>query len=192
MDDLYALLGVPRTAAAEDIKKAYRDAAFKWHPDRNPGNKAAEDKFKQINAAYSVLGDETKRAQYDRYGSTDAYAQGSAGANPFGTGQTGDPFWDWFGTAYGGQSQNTQNRYTWYGASSGQQSGFNSQDDRSQPQGSVYGSLLRSFLMCAAGLYFFRFSLFILPIGPLLCIGAIINGATGFVRNLGKLFSKGG
>ena len=61
MDDLYSVLGVSKNASAEEIKKAYRNLAFKYHPDRNPNNKDAEDKFKQINNAYAVLGDETKR-----------------------------------------------------------------------------------------------------------------------------------
>jgi molecular chaperone DnaJ len=188
MDDLYAVLGITKAASADEIKKAYRDAAFKWHPDRNPGNKAAEDKFKQISAAYSVLGDETKRAQYDRYGSTDAYAQNNAGSNPYRQGYAGagdDPFWDWFGGAYNsGENQDGRRyTYTWRGSNS-------DQDDRpTQPQGSAFGSLVRSVLMFAAGLYFLRFSWLLLPIGPILCIFAIINGASGFIKNLGRLFS---
>ena len=60
MADLYKTLGVERTASADEIKKAYRNLAFKYHPDRNAGDKNAEDKFKEINEAYSVLGDESK------------------------------------------------------------------------------------------------------------------------------------
>ncbi|MBO7174881.1 MAG: J domain-containing protein, partial [Spirochaetaceae bacterium] len=75
MDDLYAVLGVSKTATADEIKKAYRDAAFRYHPDRNGGDVAAEEKFKQINAAYAVLGDATKRREYDLYGSTGQQAR---------------------------------------------------------------------------------------------------------------------
>lgn len=66
--DFYAELGVPRSASAEEIKKAYRALAMKFHPDRNPDNKSAEDKFKRINRAYEVLSDSKKRALYDEFG----------------------------------------------------------------------------------------------------------------------------
>ena len=65
MNDYYQILGVSRNATTDEIKKAYRNLAFKYHPDRNPGDKAAEEKFKQISAAYDVLGDEAKRKNYD-------------------------------------------------------------------------------------------------------------------------------
>ena len=61
MSNYYDILGVSKTATADEIKKAYRTLAFKYHPDRNPGNAEAEEKFKQISAAYDVLGDESKR-----------------------------------------------------------------------------------------------------------------------------------
>jgi curved DNA-binding protein len=66
--DYYAVLGVPRDATPDVIKKAYRKAALKWHPDKNPGDTAAEEKFKQISEAYAVLSDVEKRKQYDTFG----------------------------------------------------------------------------------------------------------------------------
>ncbi len=66
--DYYELLGVPRDASADDIKKSYRKLAMKYHPDRNQGDKTAENKFKEISEAYEVLSDTAKRQQYDRYG----------------------------------------------------------------------------------------------------------------------------
>jgi DnaJ-class molecular chaperone len=66
--DLYELLGVSRTASEDEIQKAYRKLARQWHPDRNPGDKAAEEKFKDIAAAYEILSDKQKRAQYDQFG----------------------------------------------------------------------------------------------------------------------------
>jgi curved DNA-binding protein len=67
-EDLYAVLGVPRTADADTIKKAYRKLAARLHPDKNPGNKSAEARFKQVNHAYEVLGDEPRRKLYDEFG----------------------------------------------------------------------------------------------------------------------------
>ena len=78
--DYYNLLGVSKTASADEIKKAYRKMAMKYHPDKNPGDKEAEAKFKEINEAYEVLKDEQKRAAYDRYGS-DAFENGGMGGS---------------------------------------------------------------------------------------------------------------
>ena len=64
-EDYYSVLEVPRTATQDEIKKAFRKQAMKYHPDRNPGNKEAEEKFKQVAAAYEVLSDEKKRQMYD-------------------------------------------------------------------------------------------------------------------------------
>ena len=66
--DYYKILGVERNASEADIKKAYRKLAMKYHPDKNPGNKAAEDKFKEINEANEVLSDAKKRAHFDQIG----------------------------------------------------------------------------------------------------------------------------
>jgi molecular chaperone DnaJ len=68
MKDYYKILGVKPSATGAEIKTAYRALAFKYHPDKNPGDKAAEEKFKQIGQAYEVLSDPDKRAAYDRYG----------------------------------------------------------------------------------------------------------------------------
>jgi DnaJ-class molecular chaperone len=82
--DLYEILGIDRNASENDIKKAYKKLALKYHPDRNPGDKEAEEKFKEINEAYSVLSDKTKRSRYDQFGH--AGVGGDGGGNPFGGG----------------------------------------------------------------------------------------------------------
>jgi curved DNA-binding protein len=74
-EDYYKLLGLEKRATAEDIKKAYRKLALKWHPDKNPNNKAAEEKFKKISEAYAVLSDAKKREEYDTFGSADQFRQ---------------------------------------------------------------------------------------------------------------------
>lgn len=74
-EDYYQILGVDKKASVDEIKKAYRKLAVKWHPDKNPNNKAAEEKFKKISEAYAVLSDSQKRQQYDTFGSADQFRQ---------------------------------------------------------------------------------------------------------------------
>lgn len=111
MTDYYKILGVSRDATQEEIKKAFRQLALKHHPDRNPGKKEAEDKFKEINEAYTCLGDAEKRATYDRYGTTEGLGTGAgfgfAAGTPF-----GDIFEDLFGDVFGGFSGSRRPRPT--------------------------------------------------------------------------------
>ena len=106
--DYYEVLGVERNADADTIKKAYRKAAIKYHPDKNPGDKEAEEKFKEAAEAYDVLSNEDKRARYDRFGH--AGMGGAAGGGGFGGFSGGgfsmedifEQFGDIFGGAFGG------------------------------------------------------------------------------------------
>jgi molecular chaperone DnaJ len=98
--DYYEVLSVTRTASADEIKKAYRKIALKCHPDRNPGDKAAEDQFKEASEAYQILGDAERRAQYDRFGHA-AFEQGGFGGFDFSSGGFEDIFGDIFGDFFG-------------------------------------------------------------------------------------------
>lgn len=105
--DYYTTLGIGRDAAADDLKKAYRKLAMQYHPDRNPGSREAEAKFKEINEAYDVLKDEQKRAAYDRFGHAafdSSMGGGGAGGFDFGNaGGLGDIFDQMFGEFMGGR-----------------------------------------------------------------------------------------
>lgn len=97
--DYYDILGVEKGASQQDLKKAYRKLAMKYHPDRNPDDKDAEGKFKELNEAYEVLADDQKRAAYDRFGH--AGVDPSAGGGGFGGGGAGPNFADIFGDVFG-------------------------------------------------------------------------------------------
>ena len=126
--DYYKVLGVERKASADDIRKAYRKLAMQHHPDKNPGDKKAEDKFKEINEAYQVLSDEKKRARYDQLGS--AYSDfRTSGGRP------GDFQWDdWF-------QQNAQQQR---GSGNTQQDPFGGAGGFSDFFSAIFGEAVRS------------------------------------------------
>lgn len=102
--DYYEVLGVSRTANGQELKSAYRKVALQFHPDRNPGNKEAEEKFKEASEAYEVLSDEDKRARYDRFGHAGAGFEGF-GAGGFSTVNLNEIFGEIFGDIFGGGRQ---------------------------------------------------------------------------------------
>ena len=109
--DYYEVLGLQKTAGADEIKRAYRQLAKKYHPDMNPGDKEAEQKFKEVNEAYAILSDADKKARYDQYGfaGVDPNMGGGAGAGGFGgmgmDFDISDIFGSFFGGGMGGSSQ---------------------------------------------------------------------------------------
>lgn len=100
--DYYEILGVERSADDKEIKKAYRRLAMKYHPDRNPDDAAAEEKFKEATEAYEILSDGQKRAAYDQYGHAGVDPNAAGGAGGFGGGGFSDIFGDVFGDIFGG------------------------------------------------------------------------------------------
>jgi molecular chaperone DnaJ len=99
--DFYEILGVPKTASADEIKKAYRKVAMQFHPDRNPGDKVAEDKFKEAAEAYEVLSDQDKKAQYDRYGHAGVAGAGRPGGGGGRGGMNMEDIFSNFGDVFG-------------------------------------------------------------------------------------------
>ncbi len=116
--DYYAILGLEKGASEKDIKQAFRKLAIKYHPDKNKGNKEAEEKFKEINEAYQVLSDPQKKAQYDQFGTTDFNGAGGFNSSGFGgfdfsdIGGFGDIFDSFFGGGFssGGRRRNGPQR----------------------------------------------------------------------------------
>lgn len=107
--DYYEVLGVSKTASDDEIKKAFRGLAKKYHPDMNPGDKEAEAKFKEAQEAYAVLGDAEKRRQYDQFGHAAFDGTGGAGGFDFSGMDMGDIFGDIFGDFFGGGSRRRAN-----------------------------------------------------------------------------------
>lgn len=189
MNDYYSILGISKNATQEEIKKAYRNLAFKYHPDRNPDDKQAEEKFKKISEAYDTLGDEKKRGEYDRFGSAGTsynsensyyqnsyqnYYQQQSYSDPFGS---EDSFWQWFNSSAGQNSRRNSSYYYEYG---------NSQKNYSKK--SLWTEFFMKVGQIFIGLFFFRFSWIIIPFGPLLCLGLLATGISGAVRALRMIF----
>ena len=195
MSDFYEDLEVDKTATAEQIKKAYRTLAFKYHPDRNPGDKAAEEKFKKINAAYEVLGDEAKRRNYDLMGQSaysgysqnerNTYQNTYSNYNPFGEGET---FWEWFNSQQRqsqqrpSQEEDSQKRYHWeYSSDDSDYSNYSNYSNYSSS--GWFSTFIMKVVQILLGVFSLRVLIFI-PFGPLISLGIIIGGVKGLVSSL--------
>src|SRR5665213_1572725 len=99
--DFYDILGIKKSASPEEIKKAYRQMAIKFHPDKNPGDKASEDKFKEAAEAYEILSDPDKRSKYDQFGHA-GVGSSAAGGGFSGGGFSMDDIFSQFGDIFGG------------------------------------------------------------------------------------------
>ncbi|MFM2386432.1 MAG: molecular chaperone DnaJ [Bacteroidota bacterium] len=99
--DFYEIIGVGRNASADEIKKAYRKVAMQYHPDRNPGDKAAEEKFKEAAEAYEVLSDPQKKARYDQFGHAGVGSSAASGGGGFGGGMRMEDIFSNFGDIFG-------------------------------------------------------------------------------------------
>lgn len=185
MSNYYETLGVSKNASADEIKSAYRKLAMKYHPDRNPGDKAAEEKFKEISVAYDILSDEKKRANYDYYGSSSSnqnYQNYQNYQNQSYT-QEEDIFWQWMNGAFNQNSKDSQdskNTYRYY---------YYTNEKKPETKSESLGALLTSVLMLVFGIFLFKFSLYFFPIGPIICLVLIIKGILGFLKSFSKLIS---
>ena len=147
--DYYEVLEVEKTASVEEIKKAYRKKAIQYHPDKNPGDKVAEEKFKEAAEAYDVLSNPDKRARYDQFGH--AGMGGAAGnGGPFGGfsgGMSMDDIFSMFGDIFGGHSGGFGGGFSGFGGFGGggaQQRRYRGSDltrkGKAEPQGNFYRS----------------------------------------------------
>lgn len=198
MEDLYGILGVSKDASQAEIKSAYRKLAMKYHPDRNPGDKVAEEKFKKISAAYNILGDEQKRREYDTFGSTDnSY-------NPYGNDQNAysgnaDPWAEFFRRAQQDAYRRRQQRA---------EQGYDDEDPYQSYYWKNYGDQWMDkrfdsktfcvryiainvlvFLICS-GLIKTIIPFLFFPIGHILCFGGMLVSILGIVKGVKSLFKK--
>lgn len=171
MSDFYNELGVPKTATADEIKKAYRNLAFKYHPDRNPGDAVAEEKFKKISAAYDVLGDEQKRRNYDLTGSTSEQTY-SRSSQSYSQNDYEDFYSAFYGNYQGGQRR--QYRYTYTNP-------FEGERPKRATRRDYWHLLFSKTIQTLGALFFFRIS-FIIPFGGLICLWVFWSGVSGIFQ----------
>lgn len=173
--DYYEILGVSRDADEEEIKKAYRKKAFQYHPDRNQGNREAEEMFKKVGEAYSVLSDPQKRAAYDR-GEREPNSAHGTYSNP-GYGYGGNPWGYGQGGEYGGTGTDGGYGWSWFGPFgfgyySPGQSQRKSGGDRRKKYTRKDGVqlLVKNLVLLAVSVLLFRYAIFFGTFGLVLCV----------------------
>ncbi|WP_024466956.1 J domain-containing protein [Treponema pedis] len=188
METYYDILNVPENADVEEIKKAFRILAMKYHPDKNPGDRTAEERFKKINEAYAVLSDTEKRRSYDSGRFSSVYGRGnyaSNGAgNPFGNSRkNGNPFGENPFDRYGQSDYEDSFEFDWFKAWTEQQTG-----KRQKGQNENNRSGLRTFIHGAASIIFgillIRTAVFFGIFGLILSFSLIVKG----IRDIKSVF----
>lgn len=194
MEDLYNVLGVDKTASQDEIKKAYRNLAFKYHPDRNQGSQEAEEKLKEINAAYSVLGDPDQRRNYDS-GRTSTYSSYSGTGQQRHSGYNYGPGYDPFGGFYGYESSDSANqqeyedifRQFYRNASSKEYKTYQQYENQDVGFGVGLGKLVSGAVAAIMGFCSLAITIWFIPIGPMLSFLAVAMGITNAVKGLSTM-----
>lgn len=179
--DYYEILEVPKDASAAEIKKSFRELAFKYHPDRNAGDQIAEETFKKINEAYSVLSDPEKKRRYDLGGySTDQERSYAEHSNQQAYGQYTWTYYGPFGFSQGSHSQDSQDSQAWY-EQHRQNTHYTKRD--------AFDYLIKNLITLVVGILLFRFSFFFGIFGIIICISAIGKGFFNSLRAIQLLWN---
>jgi len=195
MEDLYKVLGVEKTASQDEIKKAYRNLAFKYHPDRNQGSKEAEDKLKEINAAYSVLGDPQQRSAYDSGRVNSSYSNQQRAQQ-----QYNGYYYNPFGGGFSGHESSDSQNYSSYEeffknfyANSSNSNNYKTYQQYESEKPSFltgFANVLIGMLVAGLGFYMFSAIWWLIPAGPILSLVVLSTGVSRLLRGVNGMFKS--